>query len=72
MQELKALKPWVTVTLGNAPLATNGEMEVLTSWWDKNASTRAKKWRSRPGNYQLMSKQGDLSLQQATGDVFPK
>ena len=58
LQELLALKPWVTVILASAPLATFAEVKSFESWVDAVPDAHIKEWKAQPGNFQLMTKQG--------------
>jgi hypothetical protein len=53
-----ALTPWVTVTLASAPLATSEEISFFDSWVNTVADAHIREWKSQPGNYHLMTKQG--------------
>lgn len=58
LQELLALKPWVTVILASAPLATFAEVKSFESWVDAVPDAHIREWKAQPGNFQLMTKQG--------------
>jgi hypothetical protein len=58
-QELMALKPWVNVVLASAPLATQEEVGAYDAWVNAVPDAHIREWRSQPGNYHLMTKQGE-------------
>lgn len=62
VQELMALKPWVTVTLASAPLATKEEVSYFDAWVNTVHDAHIKEWKSQPGNYHLMTKQGAVTV----------
>lgn len=58
-QELNVLKPWVTTIVASAPLATAEEVAAYDNWVSSVPDAHIKEWRSQPGNYHLMTKQGE-------------
>lgn len=70
-QELAGLKPWVTVLLASPPLATAQEVSAFESWVSAVPDAHIRQWRSQPGNFHLMTKQGyavTTALQLARAD----
>jgi hypothetical protein len=60
-QELYVLKPWVTTIVASAPLATAQEVQEYDDWVSSVPDAHIKEWRSQPGNYHLMTKQGECA-----------
>jgi len=54
-----ALKPLVTVILASAPLATADEVASYEAWVNSVPDAHIREWKTQPGNYHLMTKQGE-------------
>jgi hypothetical protein len=61
LQALLDLHPYVRVILASAPLASANETEEFAAWLRTVPDSHIKEWSSQPGNYQLMTKQGELT-----------
>ncbi len=49
----------MTVILARAPLATQAEVQAFESWVNSVPDAHIKEWKAQPGNYHLMTKQGE-------------
>jgi hypothetical protein len=61
-QALLDLHPYVRVILASAPLASANETEEFAAWLRTVPDSHIKEWSSQPGNYQLMTKQGEAVM----------
>lgn len=61
LQALLDLHPYVRVILATAPLASATETEEFAAWLRTVPDSHIKEWSSQPGNYQLMTKQGEAA-----------
>lgn len=64
-----ALKPWVTVILASAPLATHQEVATYDAWVNAVPDAHIREWKSQPGNYHLMTKQGGEEEEGPVGET---
>ncbi len=59
LQALHDLQPYVHVMLASAPLANSTQVGEFDAWLRTVPDSHIKEWSSQPGNYHLMTMQGE-------------